>query len=122
VVQRRTTFPHRDYTSLQETVLSYKQRIKTWNCYISKAMGIILGSLSQGMCQHILSLGYRTPWEMIEGINKDILKSNWSQDYTDLTYLISTKMGANENVTDYFARLLELSLRNFLISGRVSSC
>jgi len=79
----------------------------------------ILGSLSQGMCQHILSLGYRTPLEMIEGVNKLILKSNQSQHYSNLKYLISAKMGANENVTDYIARLLpifnqlELSLRNF---------
>jgi len=52
---------------------------------------------------------------MIEGIDKLILKSNQSQDYTNLT---SAKMGTNENVTNYFARLLpifdelELSLRN----------
>jgi len=65
-----------------------------------------------------LSLGYGTSWEMIEGINKLILKSNQSQEYTNLTYLISTKMGANKNVTDYLARQLpffgqlELSLRN----------
>jgi len=57
-------------------------------------MGIILGSLSQGMHQHILSLGYRTPWEMIKGIDKLILKSDRSQDYSNLTYLLSAKMGA----------------------------
>jgi len=45
---------------------------------MSKAMGIILGPLSQGMCQHTLSIGYRTPWEMIKGIDKLILKSNQS--------------------------------------------
>jgi len=84
-------------------------------------MGIILVSLSQGMHQHILSFGYRTSWEMIEGIDKLILKSNQNQDYTNLTYLLSAKMGANKNVTDYVARLLpvfdqlELSLRNLLI-------
>jgi len=53
---------------------------------------------------------------MIKDINKLILKSDRSQDYTDLTYLISAKMGADENVK--VARLLpifdqlELSLRN----------
>jgi len=60
------------------------------------------------MCQHILSLRYRTHWEMMEGIDKLILKSNRSRDYTDLTYLISAKMGADENVTDYVARLLPI--------------
>jgi len=70
------------------------------------------------MCQHILCLGYRTPWEKIEGINKLILKSNWIQDYSNPTYLLSAKMGAYKKITDYAARLLlifdqlELSLRN----------
>jgi len=106
---RRTYLPLRDK--------SYPTS-KKWNCDVSKAMGIILGSLSQGMHQHILSLGYRTPWEMIKGIDKFILKSNRSQDYSNITYLLSSKMGANKNVTDYVARLLpifdrlELSLRN----------
>jgi len=45
---------------------------------------------------------------MIKGTNKLILKSNQSQDYTNLTYLISAKMGANKNVTDYIARLLPI--------------
>jgi len=47
-----------------------------------------------------LTLGYRTPWEMIEGIDKLFLKSNQSQDYTHLTYLLSAKMGPDKNVTD----------------------
>jgi len=34
---------------------------------------------------------------MIEGIDKLILKSNQSQDYTDLTYLFSTKIGADDH-------------------------
>jgi len=41
---------------------------------------------------------------MIEGIDKHILKSNWSQDYTNLTYLISAKMEAYENATDCIVR------------------
>jgi len=54
---------------------------------------------------------------MIEGINKLILKSNQIQDYRELIYLLSAKMGANKNITDYVARVLpifdqlELSLR-----------
>jgi len=45
---------------------------------------------------------------MIGGIDKLILKSDRSQDYSDLTYLLSTKMGANKNATDYVARLLPI--------------
>jgi len=118
LVERGDQTVQEDIPPSERQVLSYEQQLETWNSNVSKVMGIILGSLSQGMCQHILSLGYRTPWETIEGIDKLILKSDQSQDYTDLTYLISSKMGADENVTDYFARRLpifdrlELSLRN----------
>jgi len=54
---------------------------------------------------------------MIKGIDKLILKSNQSQDYTNLTYLLCAKMGANKKVTDYIARLLPI-----LLSGRNSQC
>jgi len=118
LVERGEHSAQEDIPPSERQVLSYERQLVTWNCDVSKGMGIILGSLSKGMHQHILSLGYRTPWEMIEGINKLILKSDLSQDYSNLTYLLSAKMGADKNVTDYVARLLpifdqlELSLRN----------
>jgi len=55
----------------ERQVLSYEQQL---NHNVSKAMGFILGSLCHGMCQYIPSLGYRTLWEMIEGILKSYPK------------------------------------------------
>jgi len=78
LVERGDQTVQEDIPPSERQVLSYKQQLETWNRNLSKAMGIILGSLSQGMHQHILSLGYRTPWEMIKGIDKLILKSNQS--------------------------------------------
>jgi len=93
LVERGDKTVQEDIPPSERQVMSYKQQLETWNRNVSKAMSIILGSLSQGMHQHFLSLGYRTPWEMMEGINKLILKSDRSQDYSNLTYLLSAQMG-----------------------------
>jgi len=61
LVERGDQTVQEDIPPSERQVLSYKQGLETWNCNVSKAMGIILGSLSQGMHQHILSLGYRPP-------------------------------------------------------------
>jgi len=61
LVERGDQTVQEDIPPSERQILSYKQQLETWNRNVSKAMGIILGSLNQGMCQHILSLGDRTP-------------------------------------------------------------